>query len=163
MAAWLTKTDQENHLLPTEAEWEYPCRVGTTTLHYAGDDLEWLEKNATCAQMHRGTTPVDRYLRNPWGLYDMLANCWEWVLGNCWEWVADRYDATYYRTASANDPTGPPQGSYRVFRGGSWWNPESDSRSGCRFYRGASSVSLSRYIYKLPRKLREHRTSYTTS
>ena len=130
MAAWLTKTDRENHSLLTEAEWEYACRAGTTTLHYAGDDLEWLKKNANCAQMHGGTTPVDRYPPNPWGLHDML--------GNCWEWVADWYDGKYDGTASANDPTGPAQESYRVLRGGSWWNPESGCRSGCRFFRVAS-------------------------
>jgi sulfatase modifying factor 1 len=91
MAAWLTKTDQENHSLPTEAEWEYACRAGTTTLHYAGDDLDWLKKNANCARLHGGTTPA-RYPPNPWGLHDML--------GNCWEWVADWHDATHYRTAT---------------------------------------------------------------
>jgi sulfatase modifying factor 1 len=124
MAAWLTDTEGERYTLATEAEWEYACRSGTTTLHYGGDDLAWLRTHANVAQMHSGTTPVGRFPANPWGLHDML--------GNCWEWVADWWAPDYYRNSPSDDPTGPTNGQYRVVRGGSWYFEEKHCRSGCR-------------------------------
>jgi sulfatase modifying factor 1 len=135
MAEWLTKIEKETYSLPTEAEWEYACRAGTTTLHYGGDDLAWLRTNANVAKMHKGTTPVGQFAANPWGLHDML--------GNCWQWVADWYDDAYYRNSSAADPTGPTRGDCRVLRGGSWYDSVGYCRSGCRF----KFVPSFRYYY----------------
>jgi formylglycine-generating enzyme required for sulfatase activity len=98
--------------LPTEAEWEYACRAGTT-------GATWLGANSASA-LHRiawypensggQTQPVKRKESNPWGLYDMLGNVWEW----CSDYSAD------YVSQRAVDPTGPATGAKRVGRGGSW-------------------------------------------
>jgi formylglycine-generating enzyme required for sulfatase activity len=96
--------------LPTEAEWEYAARAGTTGSRYGElDAIAWYDKNSG-SKVHavRGKQP------NAWGLYDML--------GNVWEWVADWYDEKYYEQNASTDPTGPPSGPYRVLRGGAWGN-----------------------------------------
>lgn len=88
--------------IPTEAEWEYACKAGTTGIRYGElDSIAWYKGNS-------GGTTHDVGLKepNPWGLYDML--------GNVWEWCSDVYNATVY-------------GSYRVFRGGGWC----DEARGC--------------------------------
>jgi sulfatase modifying factor 1 len=102
--------------LPTEAEWEYACRAGTTRSFWSGDteaDLErvgWFDENSG-AETH----PVACKDANGWGLHDMHGNVWEW----CWDW----YDEGWYKRpeASQADPTGPPRGVLRVLRGGSYW------------------------------------------
>jgi formylglycine-generating enzyme required for sulfatase activity len=88
--------------LPTEAEWEYACKAGTRGIRYGElDQIAWYKNNS------RGSTrPVGEKQPNPWGLYDML--------GNVWEWCSDIYDETVY-------------GSYRVLRGGGW----NDEARGC--------------------------------
>lgn len=98
--------------LPTEAEWEYACRAGTTTPWSWGGD----EKSADLYCWHDGnsgqkTNPVGKKKPNPWGLFDMH--------GNLWEWVADRH-AEEYPAGAATDPQGPDQGDNRVRRGGGW-------------------------------------------
>jgi formylglycine-generating enzyme required for sulfatase activity len=93
--------------LPTEAEWEYACRAGTTGPRY-DDDLDaiaWHGKNSGGV-----THPVGQKRANAWGLYDML--------GNAWEWVEDRYGE--YPEQVMTDPRGPETGTARVVRGGSW-------------------------------------------
>ena len=112
----------DGYRLPTEAEWEYACRAGTTTRFYAGDsdsDLGgagWYDVNSATK-----THPVGKKAPNVWGLYDMHGNVLEW----CW----DSYGC--YSSTSMTNPTGPSSGSYRVFRGGSW-------NSGTKFCRSAS-------------------------
>ena len=92
--------------LPTEAEWEYAARAGTTGDRYGDlDEIAWYARNSG-----RKTHPVGRKLANAWGLYDML--------GNVWEWVDDRYGD--YPGASAMDPRGRGSSQPRVGRGGSW-------------------------------------------
>jgi formylglycine-generating enzyme required for sulfatase activity len=117
--------------LPTEAEWEYACRAGTTSRFSCGDDSgclydhAWHEDNAGKTLHSVGTK-----LPNPWGLYDMHGNVWEW----CEDWYADHYPA-----GPATDPTGPDQPQderrRRVVRGGAYYivNVPSDSwHSQCR-------------------------------
>lgn len=96
--------------LPTEAQWEYAARAGSTSPRYGElDAIAWYFANSK-----ETTHPVKLKLPNTWGLYDML--------GNVLEWVADWYLPTYYGTlpSPAIDPKGPPDGTMRVLRGGSW-------------------------------------------
>jgi sulfatase modifying factor 1 len=92
--------------LPTEAEWEYAARAGTTGERYGAlDAIAWHSGNSG-----NQTRPVRGKQANAWGLYDMI--------GNVWEWVHDWYGA--YGAAAVTDPVGAGTGSYRVNRGGSW-------------------------------------------
>jgi formylglycine-generating enzyme required for sulfatase activity len=94
--------------LPTEAEWEYAARAGSTGPAYgAPDDIAWYAFNSQL-EPH----PVAAKRPNAFGLFDML--------GNAWEWVSDWYDETYYQESPAVDPTGPEGGLQHVLRGGSW-------------------------------------------
>jgi formylglycine-generating enzyme required for sulfatase activity len=123
--------------LPTEAEWEYACRAGTTTEYSFGDDEELLGKHAWYGENSGGKThpvggkapkgkthPVGGKAPNPWGLYDMH--------GNVWEWVADWYGD--YPEGEATDPTGAESGSARVVRGGSWNRGAQFARSALRLW-----------------------------
>jgi formylglycine-generating enzyme required for sulfatase activity len=106
------RNDGYRYRLPTEAEWEYAARAGTTGEHYGNlEAIAWFGRNSG-DQTH----PVGRKQPNAWGLYDML--------GNVWEWCQDWYGETHYRELAkspAVDPSGPPRGEYRVLRGGSWY------------------------------------------
>ena len=106
--------------LPTEAEWEYAARAGTTGDRYGNlDAIAWYRDNSG-----RRTHPVGQKAPNAWGLYDML--------GNVYEWVADWYDD--YPGGSVTDPQGPPSGSDRVTRGGSWSDEARILRAPWRLY-----------------------------
>jgi formylglycine-generating enzyme required for sulfatase activity len=102
--------------LPTEAQWEYACRAGTTTRYFYGDDPNYSEivKYAWCAANNqRAQHAVGRLQPNPWGLYDMYGSHWEW----CADWFADSYAG-----AENTDPAGPASGAGHVLRGGCWGN-----------------------------------------
>ena len=97
---------EQRYRLPTEAEWEYAARAGTTGDRYGGvDEVAWWEENSGGR-----THPVGQKLPNRFGLHDMLGNVWEWVH----DWYGD------YPGGSVTDPRGPGSGSYRVYRGGGW-------------------------------------------
>ena len=101
--------------LPTEAEWEYACRAGSTTRWYFGNDDTVLADYAWFSQ--KKPQAVGQKKPNAWGLCDML--------GNVSEWCADWFSPEYYKGSPSADPAGPSSGVERVIRGGSWWNAAS--------------------------------------
>jgi len=134
---WLSRKEGHTYRLPTEAEWEYACRAGTTTRYSSGDDPETLAEIGNVADAtakgkfpdleytikasdgYLFTAPVGSFKPNAFGLYDMH--------GNAYQWCADWYGRDYYAASPADDPTGPDSGNYRVLRGGSWYRrPEWD-------------------------------------
>ena len=119
------------YVLPTESQWEYACRAGTTTAYSWGNDInpsqanynwdgEWIAGNDS-----KETVNVGQFPPNPWGFYDMH--------GNAWEWTADWYQSTYPTGNPVVDPTGPESGSWKVLRGGSWAHGGEDLRSAGRY------------------------------
>ena len=134
--------------LPTEAEWEYACRAGTTSAFNTGDTLNpgqadcnfsvsspnpgylakfmaWLRSFLPAGEQAKGgPKPVGSFGPNAWGLYDMH--------GNVWQWCADRYGEDYYANSPASDPAGPETGAGRVQRGGGWNNLPANCRSAVR-------------------------------
>ena len=116
--------------LPTEAEWEYACRAGTTTAYSWGDTLNGdkanCDGNFPCGTTVKGryrqeTADVGSYSPNDWGFYDMH--------GNVWEWCSDRHGSY---GGDATNPTGAESGAYRVYRGGSWGHGAQECRSALR-------------------------------
>ena len=140
---WLSRKEGKTYRLPTEAEWEYACRAGTTTRYYSGDDPETLAKVGNVADAtakakfpdwtctikasdgYVFTAPVGKFKPNSFGLYDMH--------GNAWQWCADWYGAEYYAKSPVDDPAGPDSGNVRVLRGGSWCRWPLSSRSATRY------------------------------
>jgi formylglycine-generating enzyme required for sulfatase activity len=129
--------------LPTEAEWEYACRAGTTTAFHIGNALSSTQANFNGNHPYGGAAPgpylrqtakAGSYPANPWGLHDMH--------GNVWEWCQDWYDPDYYRQSPKEDPKGPKQGvvstdfgndCFLVVRGGCWLDEARGCRSAYRF------------------------------
>jgi len=122
--------------LPTEAEWEYAARGGVNEPRYGVlDAVAWHGRNSGVS-----THEVAKKQPNVYGLYDML--------GNVWEWVTDWYDdATYYKNSPASDPSGPLSGSFRVLRGGSWYDVPSGARASSR-YRDQPSNRYNSYGFR---------------
>jgi serine/threonine protein kinase/formylglycine-generating enzyme required for sulfatase activity len=118
---WRCDFDADGYRLPTEAEWEYACRSGTTTPWSSGDDDSRLGSFGVFHQPH--AAPVGAKLPNNWGLFDMHGNAREW----CW----DAFQGDY-PSGSAQDPRGPADGNTRLHRGGSWWDYPHAGRSGFR-------------------------------
>ena len=125
--SWLSRKEAACYRLPTEAEWEYACRAGTTTCFFSGDSKDSLEGVANIragspypgpgfvswSDGYRFTSPVGRFQKNPFGLYDMH--------GNVWEWCLDWYNPTYDSRLPAKDPKGSYSRGRRVARGGSFF------------------------------------------
>jgi len=118
--------------LPTEAEWEYACRAGTRTPFSTGNNLTTAQANYNGNYPYRDspkgefrgrTVPVGSFEPNPWGLFDMHGNTWEW----CYDW----YDE--YPGGDEVNPTGPASGTFRIFRGGGWRNYAQLCRSAFRY------------------------------
>jgi len=114
--------------LPTEAEWEYACRAGTTTRWSCGDDETGLGDVAWFANYAGLTHPVGQKQPNAWGLYDMH--------GNVNQWCADWFSEDYYQRSPPSDPSGPPAGNRRVLRGGDYGNNAFNCRSAFRLSNG---------------------------
>ncbi len=143
-AGWLNRQNGGRYKfkLPTEAEWEYAARAGTSTARYWGDDpddacgyanvhdqtskrinkFSW--KHHSCDDGYAATAPVGRFKPNAFGLYDML--------GNVWEWCEDIYDKGAYGKHNRSNPVITSGGSGRVIRGGSWSGGPRDVRSADR-------------------------------
>jgi formylglycine-generating enzyme len=137
---WLSEQDRQAYRLPTEAEWEYACRGGTTTPFCNGDDKEKVVEvgNIVDALAHEQfpdriavagrdgfvfTAPVGSFQPNAFGLHDMHGNVWEW----CADWFA------LPGTEPQTDPRGPEKGQDKVIRGGDWYHDWSFARSAQRY------------------------------
>src|SRR5262249_37157989 len=124
-------SEKEEVRLPSEAEWEYACRAGTTTRYSFGDreedlkDYAWFRGNAA-----GNDPPVGRKKPNPWGLYDMH--------GYVWEWCSDAWQADRKGVPADGSPRIKAEVKERVIRGGSWADPADSARSG---YRGHAAVT----------------------
>jgi formylglycine-generating enzyme required for sulfatase activity len=134
--------------LPTEAEWEYACRAGTTTALYSGGLIEdecdpdvglngigWY-----CGNSGGTSHPVREKAPNAFGLYDMA--------GNVNEWCADWYSPTYYMSSPIADPPGPMTGNFRVARGGDWDSFAKFCRSASRLWRPSMYTQTGTYGFR---------------
>jgi formylglycine-generating enzyme required for sulfatase activity len=117
------QTTRRVYRLPTEAEWEYACRAGTTGLFWWGNQYRLMMANTLVGGLGR-TASGGLFPPNPWGIYDMH--------GNVWEWCADWYGVDYYLLSPRDAPPGPETGTIRVTRGGSWDDRPELARSGYR-------------------------------
>jgi sulfatase modifying factor 1 len=126
LKTWKCDFDADGYRLPTEAEWEYACRAGTTTAYFFGDDdaklgdYGWFDKNSG-----GHPRPVGQKQPNACGLFD--------ICGNLWEWCNDFYRVDYYSESPSTDPKGPDAGQTKVVRGGAWRFSAQRCRSGYRY------------------------------
>lgn len=135
----LNRMTGEQYTLPTEAQWEYAARAGSQDAYFWGNQIACTnamyannpKKHDGCVGTNQSTglppgqpAPVKRFAPNPWGLYDMH--------GNVWEWCLDRFD--HYQTVSVIDPCETKRGKDRVRRGGSWLSPGYSLRSANRAF-----------------------------
>jgi formylglycine-generating enzyme required for sulfatase activity len=148
----LSELGQGHFRLPSEAEWEYACRAGTTTRFSFGDALESSDVRDYCNVLDTymwwggnngqkgytpGCKPVGLKARNPWGLLDMHGNLWEW----CWDW----WEPGVTRVAQI-DPRGPATGTHKVMRGGAWESHALHLRSADRSPIAPDSLEYGRLI-----------------
>jgi len=149
-AEWLTTTYRMRHgggvefRLPTEAEWEYACRAGTTTSRFWGDDAQqaclyasvadmtakqqladWDRAIHSCTDNFSVTAPVGSFQPNPFGLYDML--------GNVWEWTADNWHDTYQNAPGNGEAWRDGDASLQIMRGGAWFEHPPHTRCATRY------------------------------
>ena len=142
LKTWKCDFTADGYRLPTEAEWEYACRAGTTSQYYFGNtpaklgNYGWYDKNSGGRPR-----PVGQKLPNAWGLYDMC--------GNVWQWCNDFYKVDYYAGSPKQDPRGPDGGENKVVRGGAWRFGAESCRSGFRYNEspGYSDVCFGYDIY----------------
>ena len=146
---WLSQKEGKRYRLPTEAEWEYACRAGTTSLYFNGNNPEELARVGNIADATARATfpasrfpewakaigssdgwaftaPVGSFSPNNFGLFDMT--------GNVAEWCEDWFDPSYYAASPGADPPGPAEGTSRVIRGGGWSANPLQCRSASRWY-----------------------------
>jgi len=135
VVTWNKSTN--GYRLPTETEWEYACRAGTSTPFYIGDNITTDEANydgnhpynGNAKGLYRETTmQVGSFMKNAFGLYDMHGNVYEW----CWDWAGN------YPHETLVDYSGPVSGSHRILRGGSWGSDALILRSAFRNYANPS-------------------------
>ena len=119
----LNKSTKQRYRLPTEAEWEYACRAGTKTYYSFGDKIDGTKANYENSS-RKIPNFVGTYKPNPWGLYDMHGNVWEW----CEDWYNQEYSL-----GPITDPKGPSSGKAHVLRGGSFNENENALRSAFRY------------------------------
>mgnify|MGYP002725609624 CR=1 FL=1 len=135
LETWGCDFSANGYRLPTEAEWEFACRAGTTTAYFFGDapggltDYAWIDTNAGAQPQ-----PVGQKRPNPWGLHD--------ICGNVWEWCNDFYQVDYYQTAPEENPRGPKTGESKVLRGGAWKFSAECCRSGYRYNENPGYVDV---------------------
>jgi formylglycine-generating enzyme required for sulfatase activity len=135
---FINKINEQNNTsefrLPTEAEWEYSARAGTTTMYNTGDTITGTQANfngtfpfsLNLRDVYRKSpTKVGSFPANGFGLYDMH--------GNVWEWCSDWYQSDYYQNSPANNPSGPETGQMKVLRGGSWFRYSAHIRAATRY------------------------------
>ncbi len=137
-SVWLSKKRGDGAFrLPTEAEWEYACRAGTTTPFSTGENLTTEQanydgnfpyQNSPKGAYRKKTVPVDYFKPNGYGLYNMHGNAWEW----CSDWYGESYYDECHEQGVVENPQGPESGSGRVLRGGGWSFNARDCRSAYR-------------------------------
>jgi len=126
LETWQCDFTADGYHLPTEAQWEYACRAGTTGRYFFGNDesklknYAWYRDNSS-----RKPHPVGQKPPNPWGLYDML--------GNVWQWCNDFYKVDYYQDCPKENPRGPETGDSKVLRGGCWSSKADSLRCAVRY------------------------------
>src|SRR5262249_55721295 len=147
----LSRKERARYRLPTEAEWEYACRAGTSTRYHFGDDPARLHEVARIldtrvatkyGHVHQidippgspFTVPVGSFRPNAWGLSGMH--------GNAWEWCSDWYDEDYYKSSPRTDPQGAATANVRVRRGGGWNSFPIYARASFRNYNSPESRCL---------------------
>ena len=136
---WLAKKTDQNYRLPSEAEWEYAARAGTETAYFWGNEVGKNQANCDgCGSEwdDKETAPVGRFAANPFGLYDMH--------GNVWEWVEDTWHRSYQNAPTGGSAWIDAASGFRVLRGGSWVHDAQSARSAFRGWNapGNRGVSL---------------------